>query len=291
MNLEQAETLRSEGLELILSNEPERAREKFDAAALLTDDDELLELITINRGSASIRLEDYESPDVKALPAIVMRRRSARHTYLAAYHLCDYFGRTGRIDRARHYGQIALEAALDSDRHDSIENALTSLGNVEIFDSNFDLAASYYERALAQIPEGPEHEFRRAVLHQNLGYTRIQQEDPEAGVHLLLQALDELKRSGSGFVAESYIDLCNGFLDLDRLTEAKMYGELGLEHLTDRRQERNVHYLLGEIAHRSGDRERAEYHFEYLASFYPDFPHLKSLLYSVDLRKMVNWKL
>ena len=39
------------------------------------------------------------------------------------------------------------------------------------------------------------------------------------------------------------------------------------------------------------DIERAELHFDKLAAFYPDFRHLKSLLFAIDLRSMVNLKL
>src|SRR5206468_538989 len=64
-----------------------------------------------------------------------------------------------------------------------------------------------------------------------------------------------------------------------------------LERSNEPRQVRNVHYLLGEVAYKMGDIELAEFHFDKLASFYPDFRHLKSLLFAIDLRSMVNLKL
>ena len=51
------------------------------------------------------------------------------------------------------------------------------------------------------------------------------------------------------------------------------------------------HYLLGEVAYKMGDISLAEFHFDKLAAFYPDFRHLKSLLFAIDLRSMVNIKL
>jgi hypothetical protein len=40
-----------------------------------------------------------------------------------------------------------------------------------------------------------------------------------------------------------------------------------------------------------GDVEAAEEHFDELARFYPQFRHLKSLLFAIDLRSMINLKL
>jgi hypothetical protein len=40
-----------------------------------------------------------------------------------------------------------------------------------------------------------------------------------------------------------------------------------------------------------GDVDAAEEHFEQLARFYPQFRHLKSLLFAIDLRSMINLKL
>ena len=68
-------------------------------------------------------------------------------------------------------------------------------------------------------------------------------------------------------------------------------GEAGLELATDPRQVRNAHYLLGEAAYKMNDTDAAEHHFEQLARFYPQFRNLKSLLYAIDLRGMVNLKL
>ena len=67
--------------------------------------------------------------------------------------------------------------------------------------------------------------------------------------------------------------------------------EASLQHAAEQRQIRNAHYLLGEIAYKSGDVETADFHFEELARFYPQFRNLKSLLFAIDLRSMVNFRL
>jgi tetratricopeptide (TPR) repeat protein len=75
------------------------------------------------------------------------------------------------------------------------------------------------------------------------------------------------------------------------LERARHFGEAALELASEPRQIRNAHYLLGEVAYKSGDIELAEFHFDKLAAFYPDFRHLKTLLFAIDLRAMVNLKL
>ena len=69
------------------------------------------------------------------------------------------------------------------------------------------------------------------------------------------------------------------------------HGEAGLEGATDARQIRNAHYLLGEVAYKAGDSDLAHFHFDELSKFYPQFRNLKSLLFAIDLRSMVNLKL
>ena len=72
--------------------------------------------------------------------------------------------------------------------------------------------------------------------------------------------------------------------------EARRHGESGLELATDERQTRNAHYLLGEACYKAGDVEAADFHFDELARFYPQFRNLKSLLFAIDLRSMPNLK-
>jgi TolA-binding protein len=95
----------------------------------------------------------------------------------------------------------------------------------------------------------------------------------------------------TGFIAESHLDLALGYLETARYDLAQHHGRLGLDSATEHRQIRNAHYLLGEIAHYRGDTQTAEIHFEHLCRFYPDFPQLKNLLYAIDLRGVINWKL
>ena len=91
--------------------------------------------------------------------------------------------------------------------------------------------------------------------------------------------------------ADAYVDLCYGYLDLEQYETARRFGEMSLAIAGEPRQVRNAHYLLGEAAYKMGDVDAAEDHFEHLARFYPQFRHLKSLLFAIDLRSMLNLKL
>lgn len=285
------ETLRQQGLERVRENDPEGALPLFDQALALCEDAESAELVRINKSFALIALERFDTPEVRELPAIVLRRRTPRHTYLAAYQLARRFRLEQNLDRARHYARIAVDVTEQADDQASLINALTELGNVEVFDSNFESAIRIYQQTLELLPE-EDSDFKRFFLLQNLGYATLLLDQPAEGVALIHQALELMESLEiGGYLAESYIDLCHGYLALGELEKARFYGELGLEHLVEARQERNVRYLLGEIAYETGDFETAELHFGHLAAHYPDFPQLRNLLLAVNLRSMINWKL
>jgi TolA-binding protein len=108
-------------------------------------------------------------------------------------------------------------------------------------------------------------------------------------VALMESILDAIQ--GDSLRADSLIDLCYGYIDLGDYAKAMRHGEAALELATEPRQVRNAHYLLGEAAYKMDDHDAAEYHFDELCRFYPEFRNLKSLLFAIDLRSMVNLKL
>ena len=66
------EELRQQALAHVRANELERALEVFDAALSLASDDEVRELITINKADVLFRLE-RNAPEMNQLARIVMR--------------------------------------------------------------------------------------------------------------------------------------------------------------------------------------------------------------------------
>jgi len=289
--LTRAEELRRSALAKVRTGEIEEALNTYDAAAALADDEESRELITINKADAMIAVE-RSGPEVQALPTIVMRRRNLRHVYLAAYALVFKYRIEKELKRATFYAQLALQSAEEANESLWKVLALNEMASIYDIDSKFEKAIECGEEAIAlleRIDNPEEHRFVYSLALENLGASKMLNNEFEAGIALVEKALPLI--TAPIYVAEAYIDLCYGYLGIENLERARHFGEAGLELANEPRQVRNVHYLLGEVAYKMGDIELAEFHFDKLASFYPDFRHLKSLLFAIDLRSMVNLKL
>lgn len=285
------EQLRQQGLAQIKANRNFEAIAFFDAALALCDDEATRELLTLNK-AGSLIAAGVDGAEIQELPRILMRRRNERHAYLAAYYLRRKFQNEKDFKRAAFYARITLEAAEKAGERGWQAESLIALGNLSTFDSQNEEAIGHYEAALALLEPEPADGLRRLIALQNLGYCRLLLDRTEEGIALIHRALELMRENGAeAFAAESYIDLCYGYLEQGDLENARLYGERGLEAATGDRQVRNAHFLLGETAYTAGDIATAESHFELLGKFYPDFPHLKDVLFALDLRGMVNLKL
>jgi tetratricopeptide (TPR) repeat protein len=284
-----AEELRQAGLTKVRENNLEEAIGLYDEALALTNDEEIRELITINKADAMIGLE-RSGPEVQELARVIMRRRNPRHVCLAAYAL-QYKNRLeGDLKRALFYGQLALRSAEECNEDAWRRAVLVDLGNVYEMDSQIALAIEYLEKGLELIPASDANQRRdRGYTIENLGYCKLLDGNIDEGIALIESSLEYLDDHVG--TAEAHIDLCYGYLEKGDLEKALHHGEAGLESAAEPRQVRNVHYLLGEVFYKSGDSDRAEEHFEQLARYYPGFRNLKSLLFAIDLRGMVNLKL
>ena len=172
------------------------------------------------------------------------------------------------------------------------QTTLNELGVAYEIDSVFEQAIECFEEAIATIAElddPTQHELSYGLALENLGAAKLQVGRTAEGIDDILRSMPSLQSSVA--IAEAHIDLCYGYLDLQQYDVARHHGESGLEMTTDERQTRNAHYLLGEISYKMGDIPAAEFHFDKLAAFYSEFRHLKSLLFAIDLRSMVNLKL
>ena len=286
-----AEELRRSALAKVRSGEVEEALSMYDAALAVVEDEEARELIAINKADAMIAIE-RSGPEVQSLPTIVMRRRNLRHVYLAAYALVFKYRMEKELKRATFYAQLALETAEEANEPLWKIGALNELASIYDIDSKFASAIACGEQAVAlieQLDNPVEHRLAYGLALENLGASRLLNNEIEEGIALVEKALPFI--AAPMHVAEAYIDLCFGYLAAENLERAGQYGQEALELATESRQIRNGHYLLGEVAYKMGDIALAEFHFDKLAAFYPDFRHLKSLLFAIDLRSMVNLKL
>ena len=291
LTMNPAEELRQAALAKVRSGALEEALGLYDAARAVATDEDTRELLTINKADALIALE-RTGPEVQALPAILMRRRNPRNSFLAAYALLYKHRSSGEIKRAMFYGQIAHEIAVETSQPFWKIATLNELGVAYEIDSVFERAIECFEEAIATIAEldnPTEHELSYGLALENLGAAKLQIGRTAEGVDDILRSMPSLQSPVA--IAEAHIDLCYGYLDLQQFDEARRHGESGLELAQDERQTRNAHYLLGEACYKSDDIETAEWHFDELARFYPQFRNLKSLLFAIDFRSMLNLKL
>jgi tetratricopeptide (TPR) repeat protein len=289
--LNRVEELRQAGLAKVRENVPEEALDLYDQALQLSTSEETSELITINKADALIILE-RSGPEVAELPRIIMRRRSARHVYLAAYALQYKYRLENELKRALFYGELALRTAEEANQPVWRRVVLLELGNMYTSDSNNTRAIECFEGALLIDGESATNNdlaLSHGLAMESLGYCHMLEGNVQKGIDYVHESLTILNDSFA--VTEAYVDLCYGYLESGELDEARCYGERALDLATDDRHIRNSHYLLGEIYVTLGESEKADYHFDKLARFYPEFKNLKSLLYAIDLRSMVNLKL
>lgn len=287
----QVEVIRQSALAHVRSAEYEEALGLYDEALGIATDDEVRELLTINKADAMIALE-RSGPEVHALPSILMRRRNEHHVFLAAYALMFKHRIQNESKRAIFYGHVALDAANDADQPFWRIAALNDLGIIYEIDSQFDQAIECFEEALAliaRVSNPEEHKLSYGTALQNLGASKLLSGSHREGIALIEKALPSILSAAA--MSEAHIDLCFGYLELGDYEKACFYGESGLELSSESRQVRNAHYLLGEACYKAGDEDRADFHFTELARFYPEFRNLKSVLYAIDLRSMVNLKL
>ena len=285
------EELRLAALARVREGDYEEALGIYDEALALATDEDVRELITINKADAMIALE-RTGAEVHELPRVIMRRRNLRHVYLAAYALQYKYRLENDYKRAMFYGQLALRTAEDANEPAWRRVVLLELGNIYELDSQIGTAIECFEQSLAISQDSKDNndkDLSRSYALENLGYCLMLQGNVDDGigrVHEALQIMiDPIGR------AEAYIDLCYGFIEKGEYDKARFYGEAGLEGAKDPRQIRNSHYLLGEACYKSGDTAGAELHFGELSKFYPQFRNLKNLLFAIDLRSMVNLKL
>lgn len=286
-----AEALRQEALLKVRSEKFDEALALYDEALSLSVDEEARELITINKADALIATEQ-SGPEVQQLPTILMRRRNLHHTFLAAYALMYKHRLQSERKRAIFYGQVALDAANEKDESFWKLAAINELGIIYESDSQFGRSIECFEEALTiidRISNGDDQSFGRAAVVKNLAYSKLQVGDIGEAVEMIHGVIGDLQAPSA--VADANLDLCYGYLDLGDFDRARHHGELGLSQALEPRQVRNAHYLLGEVAFKGGDIATAEMHFEELARHYPQFRNLKSLLFAIDLRSMVNFSL
>jgi tetratricopeptide (TPR) repeat protein len=279
------------GLQQMWKGEIDSAIGYYDRATGIAESEETLELLTIRKAEALIAA-DREGAEIAALAGIVMRRRSPRHVYLAANTLQRRLCEVDDRRRAIFYGEIARRAANELDEPIARVSVLNNLGITLVADSQFTPGIDVFEEALGIMAtldtDRPEHRSLHASLLGNVGGAKVLAGDYAGGVAVLEGVFQQL--DDDYLVVEACLDLCFGYLELQRHDVAEMYGRRALAMASVGRQVRNANHLMGEICLRTSRYEESDAHFDVVASFYPDFKNVKQLLVAVDLCAVVNWK-
>jgi tetratricopeptide (TPR) repeat protein len=278
------------GLQQMWKGEIDSAIDYYDRAAAAAESEETVELITIRKAEALIAAE-REGSEIAALAVIVMRRRSPRHVYMAATVLMRRFVEADDRRRAIFYGEIARGVVADLNDPFARASVLNHLGITLVADSQFAEGVKVFDEALevmTSMDDRDEHRSLRASVLGNVGGARVLSGDYAGGVKVLEDVLQQL--DDNYLVVEACLDLCFGYLELQRHEIAEMYGKRALALASVGRQVRNANHLMGEICLRTSRYEESDAHFDVVASFYPDFKNVKQLLVAVDLCAVVNWK-
>jgi tetratricopeptide (TPR) repeat protein len=279
------------GLQAMWEGEVDAALDAYGRAFAVAESDDVRELIAIRKAEALIAC-DREGAEVSALPGIVLRRRSPRHVYLAAYALMRKFSEANERQRALFYGQIASKASDELAEPLARANVHNGLGVILAAESKLRDAVEAFEKALTAIAFVADQDSRilalRAGITANLGGTKVLMNSYEDGIALIESAIDRLDTNFDR--AEGYLDLAVGYLGVEKYEVARRIALLGLDLASTRRQVRNANHLLGEICVRTNRYDEADKYFDVVAGFYPDFANVKQLLIAVDLCSVVNWK-
>lgn len=286
-----AQKLCDKGLRHMWQGEVEPALDLYEKALELAESEDLRELVTIRKAEALIAA-DRPGDEVSQLPAIVMRRRSPRHVYMAATVLMRRYVEMEDRRRAIFYGEIGRKAAEELGDPMARASVLNGLGIALAANSDFEASLDALEEAYDSIllldDSREDVQSFRPVILGNIGGVKVVNGETVDGVRILEQALPFLDEDY--LIAEAMLDLCLGYTDLEDYATAEAFGRRALELATMPRQIRNGNHMLARIAVNTGRYEEASQFCDVVASFYPEFSNVKELLLTVDLGAVVNWK-
>lgn len=260
--------------------------------ARATGDSETVDLAVCNRSAVMIEQGDYSSVFAQLKP-ILMRAANPVVAFAAAYSTARIFQERRDFKKAIFYARIAREKSLQTDDHPGRAHVLNQLGTLCLLETRVPEAIDYFQKVRPILESAvPQDRLLLAILDDNLGYAHMldgRYEDGLAECHRALAALEGL--GAETYTVQPHLDLCFGYLEIQNFDEARHHGERGLElalrHGVDELL-KNALYLVGEVAHLSGDTDRAEECFDELAALYPEVRYLRGFLFSIDLKKVIN---
>lgn len=300
----------------------EEARELLERAyRQVTDSGDLAREDRAFCNLAAIEIELRRPFDrlIPRLREILVRNNDEESCRLAAYHLARIYDIRKEYRKSLFYSRIARERSDRLDRRDWMASSRNQIGNAFLAESRFQEAAAEFEEALEILsdlqdrhsrqdsrrdplfsPDGApvrhgEDDVLRALVLDNLGYTRLVQGRHREGFRAAYTALRLLRRNGARWwEALPHLTLCFAYLEIQRLRPAARHGLRGLvlaEEVGDEEAIKTGLFLMGEVYSAVGDNSSAYDYFVRLQQrFYPDQDFIPDLLLTVDVRQIVNLK-
>jgi tetratricopeptide (TPR) repeat protein len=262
------------------------------SAARATSDAGFVDWMYVCRSAAAAELGPSEAELVE-LKRILLRNAEPATCVRAAHTAARIYELKRDFDKALFYNRIARRHAETVGDAAVLAHCDNQSGMLLTVDSRFPEAAEVYRRALARTQgDAAVSTVFRAVWKDNLGYCLIASDHVADGLALVHEAFETLEKEGaSSYTVFPLLDLCFGYLQLDRLQEARWFGEAGLERVPlcgEPAVEKSFLYLLGETCRLLGDDAGARTYFDRLAVHYPEFRNLRAYLEVFDFRNVIN---
>ncbi len=298
---ERAEALRAAALSLLEKGDFASSLAEYDRAleaAHEADEPAFVDWIYSCRAAAAAEAGDA-SDELVELTRILLRSSDPQTSLRAAYTGARIYELKRDFRKALFYGRLAREHASRTGDPFLVACAWGTEGMLLTVDSRFDEAADAYRRAVEiSAPPASVSPLWRSLWKDNLGYCLIagtQGPGPDGlaeGMGLVHEAFEYLEsRGATAHTVFPLLDLCFGYLKMDRYAESRWFGEAGLERAPlggEPGVEKNFLYLLGEACHLGGDEDAARDYFDRLASLYPEFRNLRAYLDVFDFRNVIN---
>jgi tetratricopeptide (TPR) repeat protein len=294
--------LRDSGYQAMMRGDLDRAHRDFvDALALaqeiVDEDPDVVDKAQVNLAMIRVQRHEDELAE-RGLREVLLRSTNDDVIRLAAHCLAKVLSHKNEHDKALRFARLSLDKARTLGEPLRIQSALSLMGAVFGNQSYLDEALEYYEEALAvldqhPLPEAAHQAFYWAAAMDWIGYTLVLSGRLDEGRLKLEAAYERARHFGiTDLVAEIASDLCFACLQLNRLEQARMFGEAALEIAESQALDhlrRNCYYLLGETCSRQED-AAADAYFAKLSEFYPQLPFLADFLRQYDISTMINLK-
>jgi tetratricopeptide (TPR) repeat protein len=290
-----AEAARAEALALLERGDFPAALLAYDRAldsARATNDAAFADWMFVCRASAAVEAGPADDVLVE-LKRVLLRSSSPATAVRAAHASARVYELRRDFEKALFYNRIARRHAEAMGDEVILAHCDNQSGMLLTVDSRFEEAAGVYRRALerteGRVDVSPIY---RAVWRDNLGYCLLALDRVPEGLACVHEAFDALEREDAkSYTVFPLLDLCFGYLKIDRHAEARFFGEAGLTRVPlcgEPAVEKTFLYLLGETCHLAGDDDSARTYFDRLARLYPEFKNLRAYLEVFDFRNVIN---